>query len=72
MTTVLRIRLIPTGEVVDVEIVRSSGDAAFDRAAETAVRSVGRFHELQGMPPRMFERNFRSLLLTFRPEDLLN
>lgn len=72
MTTVLRIRLIPTGEVVDVEIVRSSGDAAFDRAAETAVRAVGRFHELQGMPPRMFERNFRSLLLTFRPEDLLN
>jgi hypothetical protein len=58
--------------VVDVEIVRSSGDAAFDRAAETAVRAVGRFSELQGMPPRMFERSFRSLLLTFRPEDLLN
>jgi colicin import membrane protein len=72
MTAVLRIRLVPTGDVVDVEIVRSSGDAAFDRAAETAVRAVGRFSELQGMPPRMFERSFRSLLLTFRPEDLLN
>jgi len=72
MTAVLRIRLVPTGDVVDVEIVRSSGDAAFDRAAENAVRSVGRFTELQGMPPRMFERSFRSLLLTFRPEDLLN
>ncbi|MDO8908085.1 MAG: energy transducer TonB [Pseudohongiella sp.] len=72
MTAVLRIRLVPTGDVVDVEIVRSSGDAAFDRAAENAVRAVGRFSELQGMPPRMFERNFRSLLLTFRPEDLLN
>lgn len=72
MTAVLRIRLVPTGDVVDVEIVRSSGDAAFDRAAENAVRAVGRFTELQGMPPRMFERSFRSLLLTFRPEDLLN
>jgi colicin import membrane protein len=72
MTAVLRIRLVPTGDVVNVEIVRSSGDAAFDRAAESAVRAVGRFSELQGMPPRMFERNFRSLLLTFRPEDLLN
>ena len=72
MTAVLRIRLVPTGDVLDVEIVRSSGDAAFDRAAETAVRAVGRFSELQGMPPRMFERSFRSLLLTFRPEDLLN
>ena len=72
MTAVLRIRLVPTGDVVDVEIVTSSGDAAFDRAAENAVRAVGRFSELQGMPPRMFERSFRSLLLTFRPEDLLN
>lgn len=72
MTAVLRIRLVPTGDVVDVEIVRSSGDLAFDRAAENAVRAVGRFSELQGMPPRMFERSFRSLLLTFRPEDLLN
>jgi colicin import membrane protein len=72
MTAVLRIRLVPTGDVVDVEIVTSSGDAAFDRAAENAVRAVGRFSELRDMPPRMFERNFRSVLLTFRPEDLLN
>ena len=72
MTAVLRIRLVPTGDVIDVEIVRSSGDAAFDRAAEAAVRAVGRFRELSSMPPRLFEANFRSLLLTFRPEDLLN
>lgn len=72
MTAVLRIRMVPTGDVVDVEIVRSSGDAAFDRAAEDAVRAVGRFRELSSMPPRLFEANFRSLLLTFRPEDLLN
>lgn len=72
METVLRIRLVPTGEVVDVEVVRSSGDPAFDRAAENAVYAVGRFTELQGMPPRLFERHFRSLLLTFRPEDLRN
>ncbi|MDT8428232.1 MAG: cell envelope integrity protein TolA [Pseudomonadales bacterium] len=73
MTVVLRLRLAPTGDILgNVEIVRSSGDFAFDRAAETAVLQVGRFSELQGMPPRMFERNFRSLLLTFRPEDLLN
>ncbi|MEX1196313.1 MAG: cell envelope integrity protein TolA [Pseudohongiellaceae bacterium] len=72
MTAVLRIQLVPTGEVVDVQVVQSSGDAAFDRAAENAVYAVGRFSELQGMPPRLFERNFRSLLLTFRPEDLRN
>lgn len=74
MEVVLRMRLAPTGDVLgDVEIVRSSGDYAFDQAAVNAVVRAAPFRqELQGMPPRMFERNFRSLLLTFRPEDLLN
>jgi len=61
-----------TGDVLDVAIVQSSGDFAFDRAAESAVLKVGRFRELQGMPTRLFDRNFRSFLLTFRPQDLLN
>jgi colicin import membrane protein len=72
MVAVLRIRMVPTGDIIDVEIVRSSGDFAFDRAAESAVFKVNRFTELQGMPTRLFDRNFRSFLLTFRPEDLLN
>ena len=72
MTSVLRIRMVPTGDVLDVEIVQSSGDPAFDRAAEQAVFRVGQFRELQGMPINLFNNNFRSFLLTFRPEDLLN
>lgn len=72
MTAVLRIRMVPTGDILEVEIVRSSGDPAFDRAAETAVYRVGQFRELQGMPINLFNQNFRSFLLTFRPEDLLN
>ncbi len=72
MVVVLRIRMVPTGDVLDVEIVQSSGDFAFDRAAESAVLKVNRFTELQGMDPRMFDRNFRTFLLTFRPQDLLN
>jgi len=72
MTAVFRIQIVPTGDILDVSIVQSSGDAAFDRSAESAIYRVGRFTELQGMPIRMFNDNFRSLLLTFRPEDLLN
>jgi len=72
MTVVFRIRIVPTGDVLDVELVQGSGDAAFDMAAETAINRVGRFTELQGMPTSMFNENFRTLLLTFRPEDLLN
>jgi colicin import membrane protein len=72
MVVVLRIRMVPTGDILDVEIVQSSGDFAFDRAAESAVLKVNRFTELQGMDPRLFDRNFRTFLLTFRPQDLLN
>lgn len=72
MVVVLRITMVPTGDVLDVAVVQSSGDFAFDRAAESAVLKVRRFTELQGMPTRLFDRNFRSLLLTFRPQDLLN
>ena len=72
MTAVFRIQMVPTGDILDVELVQSSGDFAFDRAAESAIYRVGRFQELQGMPINLFNENFRSLLLTFRPEDLLN
>ncbi|MEX2131152.1 MAG: cell envelope integrity protein TolA, partial [Pseudohongiellaceae bacterium] len=54
MEVVIRLRMVPTGDVLDVEIVRSSGDAAFDRAAETAIYRVGQFRELQGMPINLF------------------
>ncbi len=72
MLAVLRIRMLPSGDVQSVEVERSSGDAAFDRAAESAVFRVGRFRELQGMPINLFNTNFRTFLLTFKPEDLLN
>ena len=35
---VLQIRIIPGGEVVDAQVVQSSGNAVFDRQAENAVR----------------------------------
>lgn len=71
MSVLLNIRLVPTGEVVSVDVIQSSGDAAFDRAAEQAVWKARGFPELQEMPISLFEREFRSFRLLFRPEDLL-
>ncbi|WP_101757350.1 energy transducer TonB [Oceanicoccus sp. KOV_DT_Chl] len=70
MEAELSLQLVPTGEVVSVKIIRSSGNAAFDRSAEAAVLKAGRFPELQKLPPRIFEQYFRRLRLKFRPEDL--
>ncbi len=70
MRCVLEIQLVPTGQVVNVTVVESSGNAAFDRSAEQAVKRVDRFEEVQDMPSQVFERHFRQLRLVFNPEDL--
>lgn len=70
MQVVLEIQLVPTGQVVDVSVVESSGNGAFDRSAERAVKRIDRFEEVQDMPSEVFERHFRQLRLEFKPEDL--
>ncbi len=73
MEAVLQVRLVPTGQVMGVAVIRSSGDPAFDQSAVNAVQQVGRFERLQELSrkdPLLFERTFRTLTLTFRPEDL--
>jgi len=72
MRAVLQIRMLPTGELVEVRITDSSGDTAFDRSARNAVYSVTPFTGLQSLPINIFNGNFRTLSLIFQPEDLLN
>jgi colicin import membrane protein len=63
------VELIPTGELLSVALVDSSGNAAFDRSAELAIRRAKRF----SVPAdnTVFEANFRRFYFLFRPEDLL-
>ena len=63
------VELIPTGELLSVALVDSSGNAAFDRSAELAIRRAKRF----SVPGNntVFEANFRRFYFLFRPEDLL-
>jgi colicin import membrane protein len=70
MEALLALQLIPTGEVVSVSVIKSSGNTAFDRSAINAVEKAGSFPELQNLPTREFEKNFRRFRLLFRPEDL--
>ena len=68
MQALLKVFLVPTGEVVDVTLLTSSGNEAFDRSVLLAVRKAERF--LVPDDPRQFERNFREFEVLFRPEDL--
>ncbi|HEY9199340.1 MAG TPA: cell envelope integrity protein TolA [Gammaproteobacteria bacterium] len=65
LSCVVQVQLMPSGDVVSVQIVQSSGDAAFDRSVEAAVYRAA---PLPLPPdPGMFE-NFRSVQFRFVPK----
>lgn len=63
-----RIRLLPGGELLDVKLTRSSGDASFDSSAETAIRLAGRLPV--PADSQLFNAAFRQFNFRFRPEDV--
>jgi len=66
----LLIKLVPTGRVISVDIIRSSGNDQFDRSAVQAVNKSEQFPEIREMKPEVFERYYRELRLVFNPQDL--
>ncbi len=68
MQVQLGINLVPTGEVVNVTILKGSGFSVFDRSAMQAVRKAGRFQVPEDS--RMFEKHFRQFRMIFTPEGL--
>lgn len=63
---VVRVRLVPSGEVLEAVVVRSSGNAAFDRSVENAVYKASPLPIPQD--PELFDY-FRDIEFLFNPED---
>lgn len=66
LSCLLKISLNPFGEVLDVTIVRSSGNTLFDRSAEAAVKKASPLP----VPPDLsiYNRYFREFQFLFKPE----
>ena len=69
MSAIVLVELFPSGDLNTVGVIESSGNAAFDRSAVNAVRRAAPFDVPDDLA--LFEANFRSFTLNFRPEDLL-
>lgn len=65
----LMLHLAPTGELLSVQLVTSSGDQPYDRSVQRAIRKAGRFKVPENR--RLFEAEFRRFTILFRAEDLL-
>ena len=70
MKVTLQIELVPTGAVVGVHIINSSGNDVFDSSAVAAVEKSERFDDLAELELRVFEQYYRRFRLIFNPEDL--
>jgi hypothetical protein len=72
MVVEIVIQLVPTGEVVDIEVSYRDASAtdAFVSSIVKAVKKVGRFGKLSQLNPELFDANFRKLTVKFKPEDL--
>ena len=66
LITEIRITLVPTGEIINTKVIKSSGIKSFDDSTLTAIARVGSFEELH-MPSSLFEKHFRQFILVFNP-----
>ncbi|VAX13503.1 hypothetical protein MNBD_GAMMA24-750 [hydrothermal vent metagenome] len=64
----VKVRIIPNGEVIDVQIIKSSGNLAFDRSVETAVYRAAPL-PVPSIESGLFDE-FREVIFSFEPRDI--
>ena len=70
MECLLQIRLLPSGDVHSVKLVRSSGDTAFDRSALDAVYKASPLPvSVSSIGSQLFNRTFREFSFRFSPDN---
>jgi len=70
MVATVRVNMVPTGRVVQVDVTESSGNAAFDLAVEQAILKAQPFESVRELDPAVFEQNFREFSFRFDPQNL--
>ena len=65
----IELKLLPTGEILDSNVIKTSGNKNFDVSALSAITRVGKFVNIS-MPSKLFDENFRKFTLVFSAENL--
>lgn len=66
LSCTIRVKLLSSGDVMEAQVVKSSGDAIFDRSAENAVRKASPLPVPRD--PSLFASHFRTFTFVFKPE----
>jgi colicin import membrane protein len=63
----LRIQINKNGRIINVSLLRSSGNIRFDNSAIKAVKRVETFNFFSKMDTKIYQSNFKNIMLTFNP-----
>ena len=63
----LRLSINKNGRIIDIKLIKGSGNLRFDNSAIKAVQRVETFSFLKDIPISMFNSNFKSIVITFNP-----
>ena len=63
----LRIQINKNGRIINVSLLRSSGNIRFDNSAIKAVKRVETFNFFSIMDTKIYQSNFKNIMLTFNP-----
>ena len=63
----LRIQINKNGRIINVSLLRSSGNLRFDNSAIKAVNRVETFNFFSKMDAKIYQSNFKNIMLTFNP-----
>ena len=63
----LRLKIRPSGRIIGVDLIKSSGNIRFDNSALQAVRRVEAFNFFNSIPKTLFEKEFKVISISFNP-----
>ena len=63
----LRLKIRSSGRIVEVDLIKSSGNLRFDNSSMQAVRRVETFNFFNSMPKTLYENEFKTVAISFNP-----
>lgn len=63
----LRLKIRPSGRIIGVDLIKSSGNIRFDNSALQAVRRVETLNFFKEIPASLYNKNFKKIAVSFKP-----
>jgi len=63
----LRITINKNGRIINVNLIKSSGNIRFDNSAMKALQRIETFNFFDSIPYNIYLSNFKNIVITFNP-----